>query len=337
MENIILNFLKSYKKKTISLIEIEKVLPGNIEYIDFANTINKFVNMSILSPVKSHGSNNKKISLANTYRINKSYFREELINEIASYQLKLNSNINLQEYFSLDEKTWKEDLFYIKKIDLYLKKEGIPIEEVTAPERSYQITGNEKWIDENGGWEILERTGLLGKLKISPVPDPLMFAINKNRICNSKEHIHLIVENKATFYALIDDIENTRFTSLIYGAGWKVLGGISVFEKQIGLTCEDNKIYYFGDLDFEGISIWYGLNERRPVILGIKFYEYLLKKPCSYGKENQIPNKEAIDSFLFNFNNSYKEKIMNTLKKGGYYPQEGLNKEELQAIWRKII
>ncbi|WP_352417771.1 Wadjet anti-phage system protein JetD domain-containing protein [Proteiniborus sp.] len=336
MENTILDFLKNYKKKIIPLIEIEKTLPGNIEYIDFANTINEFVNMKILFPIKSHGTNNKKIPLANTYRINKSYFREELINQIASYQLILNSNINLQAYFSLDKKTWEKDLPYIKKVNLYLKKQGLPIEEVTAPERSYQITGNEKWIDENGGREILGRIGLLEKLKISPVPDPLMIAINKNRICNSKEYIHLIVENKATFYALIDDIENTRFSSLVYGAGWKVLGGIAVFEKQLGLTDKDNKIYYFGDLDFEGISIWHGLNCRRPIILGIEFYEYLLKKPCSYGKESQIFNKDAIDSFLLKFNNSNKEKIMNTLKKGGYYPQEGLNKEELQTIWRNI-
>lgn len=336
MKSIILDFLKDHKNKTVSLIEIEKILPGNIEYINFANTINDLVDMSILSPVKKHKTNNKKIPLANTYRINKSYFREELINEIVSYQLKLNSNINLQGYFSLDEKTWEGDLPYIKKVDLYLKKEGLPKEEVTAPERSYQITGNEKWIDENGGREILERIGLLKDLKISPMPDPLMFAINKSKICGPKEHIHLIVENKATFYALIDDIENTSFTSLVYGAGWKVLGGIFGFEKQLGLTDRDNKIYYFGDLDFEGISIWHGLNERRPVILGVKFYEYLLKKSCSYGKENQVSNKKAIDNFLLNFNNSSKEKIMNTLNKGGYYPQEGLNKEELQAIWRNI-
>ena len=37
---------------------------------------------------------------------------------------------------------------------------------VTAPERSYEITGDEKWIDENGGREILERVKLLEKLKI---------------------------------------------------------------------------------------------------------------------------------------------------------------------------
>lgn len=336
MKGILLDFIKGYKNKLIPLIEIEKILPGNVEYIEFANIINEFVDMNILSPVKSHGNNNKKISLANTYRINKNYFKRELINEIIPYQSKFNSEIKLQSYYSLDRKIWERDLPYIEKINLYLKKQGLPKEEATSQERSYHITGNEKWIDEEGGRKILERIRLIEDLKITSVPDPLMFAINKNKICNSKEHCHLIVENKATFYGLIDDIENTKFTSLVYGAGWKVLGGISIFEKQLGLVDEKNTIYYFGDLDLEGISIWYSLNRRRTAIPAMEFYECLLKKPCSYGKKNQYFNRESIDYFLLNFNGLSREKIMNTFNKGGYYPQEGLNKEELQTIWRNI-
>lgn len=336
MKNIILDFLKSYKKKKIPLIEIERVLSGDVEYTDFANVMNELVDIKVLSPVKKHGTNNKKIPLANTYRINKSYFKEDLIDEITSYQLKLNPNINLQGYFTLDEKIWKRDLPYIKKINSYIQKEGLPKEMVTAPERSYEMTGDEKWIDENGGREILERVKLLEKLKIIQVPDPLMFAINRNKITSSNEHKHLIVENKATFYALLDDIENTTFTSLVYGAGWNVLGGISIFEKQLGLVGKHNRIYYFGDLDNEGISIWYGLNKRKPVLLAAEFYEKLLEKTCSYGKENQQANIEAIESFLTNFDEYNKEKIVNVLGKGGYYPQEGLDKRELRKIWRQI-
>lgn len=312
-------------------------MPGNIEYTDFANAMNELAGMKMLSPVKNSGTNNKENPLANRYRINKSYIKQNLTNEIASYQLKLNPNINLQRYFSLAEEKWKEDLPYIKQVDSYLKREGFPKEEVTAPERSYQISGDEKWIDENGGRKFLKRIDLFEDLKINSVPDPLMFAINQNKIVGPEEHIHLIVENKATFYALMDDIENTIFTSLVYGAGWNVLGGISVFEKQLGLTAKDNKIYYFGDLDFEGISIWHGLNDKKPIILAVDFYEYLLKKPCSYGKRNQERNEEAIDSFLLNFDEYNKEKIMDILKKGGYYPQEGLAKRELKPIWRNIL
>lgn len=336
MENMILNLLKNYKKKKIFLIDIENALCGNIEYMDFANNMKELEDMGILIPIKSHGTNNKKIPLANTYRINRSYFRQDLIDEIASYQLKSNKNINLQAYFSLSDEMWQEDLPYIKMVESYLQSKGLPKEEVTSSERSYEVTGDEKWIDEKGGKELLERIGLLEKLKISPINDPLMFAINKNKISEMGEHIHLIVENRATFYALLEDIENTAFTSLTYGSGWKVLGGIGVFERQIGLMGQANKIYYFGDLDFEGISIWYELNKREPLQLATDFYESLLKKTCSYGKENQKPNRKAIDSFLLNFNEYDKRKIVSTLENGGYYPQEGLNKRELQVIWREI-
>lgn len=337
MKNIILTLLKNHKNKLIPLIEIEKKLPGNIEYSDFANTMNELVDMKILFPIKSHGHNNKKIPLANTYRINKSYFKRELIDEILPYESKFHPKISLKAYYSLDRKTWERDLPYIEKLDRYLKEEGLPKEEAISQQRSYQLMGNEKWIDEEGGRNILERIGLLEDLKITSCPDPLMLAINRNKIYSGSKHYHLIVENKATFYGLIDDIGNANFTSLIYGAGWKILGGISVLEKQLGLMDNENIIYYFGDLDLEGISIWHGLNDRREVLLAIEFYESLLKKPCSYGKENQHPNKEALNSFLLNFNESSREKIKKVINQGGYYPQEGLDKEELQSIWRNII
>lgn len=335
MRDKILDFLKNYKKKTVPLIQIEKIFSGNVQYIEFSKTIKDLVEEELLVPVKKHGTNNKKIPLANTYRINKSYFKEKYINEIAMYQLKFDSSIDLQSYFSLNEKQWEEDLPYIEKIHSYLKTNGLPKNKVTAPERSYEILGDEKWIDEKGGKELLKRIGLLEKLKIDSVPDPLMFAINKNRIFN-ENHIHLIVENKAPFYALLDDIEHTIFTSLIYGAGWSVLGGISVFEKQLGLTECPHKYYYFGDLDYEGIFIWYSLNKRKNIKLGIEFYNYLLEKDYSYGKETQVPNKIAIERFLENFSKDNAKKIQQILKKGGYYPQEGLNKEELIAIWRTM-
>ncbi|NLX61514.1 MAG: DUF2399 domain-containing protein [Tissierellia bacterium] len=337
MKDKLLDFLQAYERKTIPLIEIEKILPGNVDYIDFASIIKEFERMKILLPVKAHKYNNKKIPLANTYRINKSYFKKNLINAILPYESKFHPKINLKVYYSLDKKSWERDLPYIEKIDLYLKKHGLPKEEAISQQRSYEITGNEKWIDEEGGKKLLERIGLLEDLKITSEPDPLMLAINKNRICNKGKHYHLIVENKATFYALIDDIENTNFTSLVYGAGWKAVGGIAVLEKQLGLTYEENTIYYFGDLDLEGISIWHSLKVKRKIILAVDFYGALLNKPPSYGKENQYASRQAIDDFLLNFNKVSREKIVDLLNKNGYYPQEGLNKEELQTIWRKLV
>ena len=335
VRRILYYFLKNCRKKTICLWEIEDHLRGDVEYDDYAVVINDMLKEGILSPIKASGTTDKPISIPNSFRINKSYFNMAIVDRIASYQLKANKNINLQNYYSLGEKYWERDLPYIMKINSYLNSKGIPTGEYTTSELSYRFVGNEKWIDEEGGKVILERIGLWKRLNINFMPDPLMIAVNRNKILG-ETHMHLIVENKSTFYALMDDIENTEFTSLVYGAGWKITSGISVLEDQLRLGCEQNKVFYFGDLDYEGISIWNAVNEKREAFLAVDFYKEFFKNHFSYGKHGQIHNDEAVKNFLNNFSVDYKDRIMDMLKRGGYYPQEGLEKEKMRGIWRKI-
>jgi tetratricopeptide (TPR) repeat protein len=58
----------------------------------------------------------------------------------------------------------------------------------------------------------------------------------------------------------------------------------------------------------------------------------------NYGlSSDQLGNYDrAIENFLNNFNTDYRYMIMDMLKRGGYYPQEGLEKEKMREIWRKI-
>ncbi|MEJ8552626.1 Wadjet anti-phage system protein JetD domain-containing protein [Tepidibacter sp. Z1-5] len=336
MNEKILSFLRLCKKTTISLNDFENLFSGSISYEEFAKEVLEFEEKDIIREVKKHKRNNKPISLANTYRINKSFFKEKLINEIQEFQLYAHPKIQLKTYLSLDELQWENDLKYIIKVDNYLKENGFPFETVTPPERSFQISGDEKWIDEKGGKKILERIEVWDGLKISSVPDPLMISVNPSNF-SKPEHIHLIVENKATYYAILEVLEETNLTSLIYGCGWKILSGIHMLEKQLSLQKHKHKLYYFGDLDFEGISIWNGLNEKRYVNLAVDFYKCLLKKDCSKGKENQQKNEEAICNFIKFFDKQEQEKIIFILENKGYYPQEALTKEEVQHIWRKGI
>ncbi|EOD00249.1 Wadjet anti-phage system protein JetD domain-containing protein [Caldisalinibacter kiritimatiensis] len=337
MDEKILSYLKTLKRrKTVTLGELEKLFSGDKEYEDFAKEINKLVQMDILKEVKKHGTNHKIIPLANTYRLNKYALKKVFIDEIQNMQLKISPHINLTVYLSLTEKQWEKDLPYIEKIDAYLKEKGLPKSTATSQERSYYLVGDEKWIDEGGGKKLLERLELWDKLKINNVPDPLMLAVNPQNFSYSV-HRHLIVENKATYYGLLEELKNTQFTSLIYGAGWKIVSGIEALEKQLGLEDSEHILYYFGDLDFEGISIWYALSNKKLVKLAIEFYTSLLQKDYSKGKENQAKNKEALNDFLAFFDKEDQEKIKDVLQNGGYYPQEGLNKEELREIWRKIL
>lgn len=336
MNEKILSFLKSLKnKKTISLGELEKLFSGDIAYELFAGEINRLIELDILREIKEHGKNNKPIPLANTYRLNKYALRKTFIDKIQCFQLRVHKDINLSSFLSLSEQQWKNDLAYIKMIDIYLNEKGFPTGNVTPQERSFQLVRDEKWIDEGGGKVLLERLGILSKLKINNEPDPLMLAVNPKNFSQA-EYSHLIVENKATYYGLLSALDSTKFTTLIYGAGWKIISGISHLEKQLSLGGRKHTLYYFGDIDFEGIAIWNALNKKVPTEPACDFYRELVKKNSAKGKENQNKNQEALNNFLKFFDKENQNNIKYTLENKGYYPQEGLNKKELQDIWRKF-
>lgn len=335
LEKIIISYLKSRKNREIPLIELGKLFSGEIDYQSFAKAVQLLEEKDILRPVKSHKTNNKPIALYNTYRINKSYFKDQLLDQIQSFKLDAHENLDLQSYFSLDEKEWKKDLPYILIINKYIKENAFPHNEASAPERSYELVADEKWIDEKGGKSLLQRLGILDMLKISYNTDPLMLAIN-SRLINNQPYIHMIVENKASFYDFLNCIEETNLTSLVYGSGWKIVSNIIMLEKQLGLKDSKQQLYYFGDLDYEGISIWHTLNEKKPILPAVDFYRALIQKPMSKGKENQKENSKAVENFISYFSIEEASKIKELLKGKSYYPQEGLNKDEIKAIWEKI-
>lgn len=332
----ILKYLKSYKNSTIPLSQLENILSGKETYLDFAYIMEDLMENRILRPVKDHGTNGKTIPLYNTYCIIKANLREDINNEIQRNSIEFNSNINLDIYFSLKEEEWEKDLHYIKIIDDYLKENDLPSDYGTSSERSFDIIGDEKWIDEGYGKKILQRIKLWDKFKIITNPDPLMFAINPSKL-NKPSHLHLVVENKTTFYNLMHSTNESEFTSLIYGAGWRITANIHRLNIQLGLKNDLHKIYYFGDIDAEGISIWYSIYKKHNIELAIPFYKALLKKNYSIGKENQQINKEAIEKFKEYFFEKDIFQINKLFENGGYLPQEALGKEELENIWRNEI
>jgi hypothetical protein len=331
LESKIRSYLQGSRKKIISLGELEQLVGGSTSYEDFASVINALVEKGVLK-AKS-GSNQKPIPLALNYRIVHSRLSAEYLQEIEQYHFTLHPFIKLDGYYKSSPDEWKNDLPYIKKINTYLTEHGLPDQETTVPERSYALVGDEKWIDEKGGKRLLEKVGLWQSMKIISLPDPLMLAVNRMAFDNSTSR-HLIVENKTPFHWLLAFLPDTGFLSLIYGAGWKITADIAMLDKQLGLKNHKTRLYYFGDLDYEGISIWHALNSRRKVVPAAAFYGALLAKPWTQGKQTQTCNEEALKHFLQYFKAAEQERITDVLKNGGYYPQEGLNQAELGAIWR---
>ncbi|XJZ25704.1 Wadjet anti-phage system protein JetD domain-containing protein [Bacillota bacterium Lsc_1132] len=326
--------LMTFKKKTISLSELEQMLKPSIHtYEEFAETILQLEQEEILVMVKSKGRSHRSPSLAFQYRINKSELTGDYHKELQYYRSILHPSINLDEYYREDPLIWKNDLPFLMKIDQYLKKGSFPKEQVPAPERSYEMVGDEKWIVEKGGKEILEKTGLFPQLNMIPVSEPLMFAINPTKL-NEKIQYHLIVENKTTYQGLLPVLTETDFSTLVYGSGKAIIKSIEQFSMQYPITA-DHQFVYFGDLDKEGISIWYSLNNKQAAALALPFYLACLQKEAAVGKEYQKERSKAIEQFLAFFPFEQQEQIRSMLANGKYHPQETLKTKELQQIWRE--
>lgn len=333
MKSTILEILKKHHIKSIALFEIKQKMRGNTSDIEFNKVIWELEDLGILESKKDKGFNIKERPLYNFYWINKEKLKADYIKQIHALQRQVSSGIDLKEYLKLSEDTWKKDVPWIKQIDAYLKEKGLPKEEATSAERSYALTQNEKWIDEEGGRKLLERINLWDQMKMSKYPDPLMIAVNRGFL-NEQSHKHLIVENKSTYYLLLDVLKETGFTSLIYGCGWKVVAGLEGIYKQLGIEEDESIFYYFGDLDHEGMAIYNNISER--VKLAIPFYEALLKEEASCGKWNQKRRKIVLEAFSKNFAPEETEFICKQLQAGFYYPQEAIQKEDILEIWRKL-
>lgn len=325
--------LAIYKKKMISLAELEQLLHAFVHtYEDFASIIVSMEKEGILSMVKSKGRTSRSPSLAFQYKINKNAIVGDYQKELQHYRRILHPSINLDNYYREEPSVWRAQLPYILKIDQYIKEFSFPEYPVPAPERSYELVGDEKWIMENDGKGLLEKIGLFSHLLIIPVSEPLMFAINPERTYK-KTQFHLIVENKTTYQGLLPTLIDTEFSTLIYGSGKAIIKNIEQFSMQYPVPAAHH-FFYFGDIDKEGISIWASLNKKQPVSLALPFYLACLEKEPATGKGYQRERTSDIDLFVSFFETDHQAQIHELYKQGMYHPQETLKTKELQEIWR---
>lgn len=326
--------ISRFKNSFITLDHLEQFAEHNISYEQFASSILALEEEGVLVAGKSTHRNLKVPSLAYKYRINKALLKKDVYQDIEKKRFKLHKLLILDEYFHLLPEVWQNDYPYIEKINTYIEANGLPNNEVPAPERSLALVGDEKWIQEKGGQKILERLNIWDALQITPVSDPVAFIINPKKVTSDK-HLHLIVENKTTFDGLSTAILDTQFTTLIYGQGYKITSSIDYFHKQLPLDRVHHKFYYFGDLDWEGIKIWYKLRQIIDIHLAIPFYAECIDKTPTTLKTKQKPSEEAIEKFLSYFDSIQQEKVNITLENKKYWPQEVLSSKELKQVWRE--
>src|SRR5690625_1872702 len=138
--------LLQFNRKTISIDELATLVPNKLTYEQFATYILSLENENILEMIRAKGRNSRTPSLAHRYRIKKQLLNEPFFKALQTYRIHFHNAINLDIYFQLGALVWQQDFPYIQKINDYITTHGFPDHYVPAPERSFEIIGDEKWI-----------------------------------------------------------------------------------------------------------------------------------------------------------------------------------------------
>ncbi|PKM56478.1 MAG: hypothetical protein CVU98_11050 [Firmicutes bacterium HGW-Firmicutes-3] len=318
-------------KTMVDLVTLEHIASSYMDVDQFRAKMDELIKIGFLSPVLASKPSGKSDGFFNRYRINKSKLNYKLIEIINGLYLKLDPRIRLDAYYGLDWKTFKRDEPYIHKINAYLSAHEKTDALLYEPELAFLLTDNKKWFEDKTyeGYKVLNRLGLLGHFKVHPKIDPVAFSLDLNKVTHAK-HKHLIVENKSAYLHLQEVIDKSPYTAILYGAGNMIPSSIRRFKEQLRLKGEE-EFYYFGDLDREGIRIWYSLNLKLEAKPALELYTALLTKKWVRGKESQKGHEQQREAFYAYFEQNHIEEMSCHLSEA-YIPQEALTKDELQRL-----
>ncbi len=331
--------LSSFKKKRIELDELEKLFKIDT-YCDLYVKVNELISENKIKPIISSGQNGKSPTLYKRYTIiDIKEDNKELIDEI---EYKLISKFNIEYYRNHLEKYIDHRKCILQLNDFFINKSEFLNYPVSMNERAFQIWGREKFLQKEEGKSILKNLGIdLGMLNYYDTSEPLAYY---SRSKNTPQNV-LIIENKDTYYTLRNylisnnKILGKEITTIIYGAGKNVWKAFKDFRVSVEnhVSNKNNKFFYFGDLDYEGILIYekfYHMFSKeyniRPFIKG---YEKMVEKSemmeINLPKTKAGQNRNIENVFLQEFSEKLNGKILKILENNLYIPQEIINLTDL--------
>ena len=318
------------------------------DYKELYQKVLELIDKQKIKPVKASGKNGKSPALFREYWI------LEAKQDITQYIYELNYEIVpaiFTDYYKTHLDQYIEDRQWVLLLNDYLRKNKEQLKlQMSENERSFDIWHREKFLKQEQGRKILKRCGMdEAYLSFYRTTEPIAYySVTKKTPQNM-----LVVENKDTFYSmrqwLLEGNEmlmGEPIGTLIYGAGKGILAAFSDFETSAEpyMIAPGNRIYYFGDLDYEGIGIYenfattYG--EQYEILLFVKAYEMMLSKANTMfldergmdleklpeTKEGQ--NRKIGTLFLSSFSKMQQRAIMEILSHERYIPQEILNRKD---------
>lgn len=342
-------------KSGITVLELQKLLEEP-DYTSFHRLVAELLAEGKLIPVKASGQNGRVPFLANKYRISKS--REdytECLEQIRS----LEPTLNIAAYLQKPE-SYIRQREILEGLSRYLWYHAPLLgQPMSRKERSFSIWGREKLIDEQFALlrEVLRFNSLPENfLNYYDTPEPFFEYVHERSLPGAL----LVIENKDTWFTLRkllretgkNCLAGTSLQALIYGEGNKItqpkaLGNYAqeMFGREI---LAKGKFLYFGDLDHEGIRLYYRTQKANSE-LRIMPFQALYREMLRLAETRELPpspDGRQVDVEVREFEKllglppngpeAYKlkpqEDKLAFLRQGQYIPQEILNHQVLAEL-----
>ncbi len=354
MERLIRTIILDHKNKRIHLTDIENALKERkinlfadpARHSRFIGIINNLITQGILEPLKSARPLQQYGGLSDKYTIHRDVIAgasAPLPPEYRSELFSLSSAINIDYYVNHGDRYLRDRNHILRINDLICRREECEV--LTANERSYELFGDEKAITAPAdasvdGARILKNLRLtLEDIKAKRVFEPF-FWIEKDfsTMQGATERTVLIIENKDTFWTLQQAMTDGMLTGIhliIYGEGKAILKKFEYIEMVGGVP--QDRYFYFGDIDMEGISIYNQLRARYPgydIRPATPLYAFILRKAGSDGaRPLRRPQRAgSLSPFLDFFDAETGSAIRRIITDGQYLPQEVLNATDLPGL-----
>lgn len=325
-------------KKILSITDIQEYFKLE-NYLKLVELVKRLIMEGTLSEVKSSKSNGMNPPLYNKYRVNPLLENLDFLREDINYNFLINFS---REFYLNNLKKYEVDRDSIEKLAYYFrnKKEELSIP-MSINERSFQIWGIEKLLKEGNGQSILKNLGLtLETLNVYTTPEPFVY-FSCIRSINQRV---LIIENKDTWYTIRKlmiagqrEFLGQTIDTIIYGSGKNIEKSLEEYEYTVEEYLLDPKlVLYWGDIDYEGISIYERLKKRYSGKLKLELFKEAYIKMLKLSEGRDLPrykekqNKNIEKVFITEIS-PYNESILILLHRGVYIPQEIINFKILQG------
>jgi len=313
-----------------------------LDYQELYHVIQNWLDQELIVPVKKSGMTSFRPSLYHEYKkivIKQDYsMYTDLIKS-------LHPKLNISRYLSHPQNYVKQQE-YIWMLSEFFWKRGQDMDaKMSVNEKSFEIWGDEKFLDSASGRKLLSYNGLvIEDFGCYKTPEPYFSAVYD---WDFQDKAVIIIENKDTWYTiskLLKESAKKQFwdipvAMLVYGEGNKAArqNGMTEFLQDYAIS--GAAIYYFGDIDAAGIDIYNRVvraNKQLNISRFMPGYKAMVRKAAQSTMRPTDDTRKLSypEEFLDGFTIEEQNVIRHTLKHQLRIPQEILNYQDYRLLCR---